>query len=312
VHKIVIADCDHKEIGIELDVFAKNGLECDWRKCVKEEEVIADCSDATVLLIQYARLSRRVMEALPNLRQIVRYGVGYDTVDIPAARELGITVCNIPDYGTGEVADQAMSHTLCLVRKLYLANADIRRGNWNFIDTMPIHRISCLTVGIIGLGRIGREYAKRMNALGARIIATDCRKLEAPDYISMVGFDELLGNSDVISIHCQADGNIGLIGEREFAMMKDGAYLINTARGGIVDEDALDRALSSGKLAGCGLDVASPEPIPADHPLLRHENLTVSPHMAWYSEESARELKRKVAEEAVRFVKGEPVHYPIT
>jgi len=311
-HKIVIADCDHKDIDIEQDIFAKSGLSCDWRKCVTEDEVKSGCADATVLLIQYAHISRSVMEALPSLKLVVRYGVGYDTVDVRAARELGVTVCNVPDYGTNEVADQAMAHTLCLARKLYLANADIRRGNWNFIETIPVYRLSCLTVGIVGFGRIGRQYAKRMNAFGARIIATDQQDLKAPEYVTMVSFEGLLRQSDIISIHCPADGNIDLIDEKEFAMMKDGAYLINTARGGIVNEDALDRALASGKLAGCGLDVVSREPLPADHPLLRHSNLTVSPHMAWYSEESACELKRKVAEEAVRFVAGVPVRYAVT
>jgi D-3-phosphoglycerate dehydrogenase len=312
MHKIVIADCDHDNIDIELEVFAKNGLSCQWRKCISEDEVISGCADAGVLLIQYAKISRRVMQELPNLKQVVRYGVGYDTVDIAAAKELGITVCNIPDYGTNEVADQAMAHTLCLLRKLYLTNTDIRNGKWNFIDTVPINRMSCLTVGIIGFGRIGRQYAKRINAFGCRIITTERKNMGVPDYVTMVSFEELLKQSDIISVHCPANGNIGLIGEKEFALMKDGSFLINTSRGGIIDEDALDKALASGKLAGCGLDVVCSEPLPENHQLLRHKNLTVSPHMAWYSEEAACELKRKVAEEAVRFVKGESVYYPVT
>jgi len=309
--KIVICDCDHKSIEIEEEVLKKHGYTCDWRRCMTEDEVIAGCADATVLLVQYAKVGRRAMEALPNLKQIVRYGVGVDTIDLEAARELGIEVCNVPDYGTFEVADQAMAHTLCLARKLYMTNADIRKGRWNYADAIPMHRLSVMTVGVIGLGRIGKAYAARMHAFGTKVIATDELAKDVPDYVTMVPFEELIKQSDIISIHCPADGNIGLIGEAEFAMMKDGAYLINVSRGGIIDEAALDAALTSGKLAGCGLDVAAKEPIPADHPLLRHPNLLVSPHIGWYSEESADELKRKVAEEALRFVTGEPVHYSV-
>ena len=309
--KIVICDLDHRDINIEKEVFNAAGIEIDWRSCVTEEEVIAGCADANVLLIQYARISQKVMEALPNLKLVVRYGVGYDTVDTKAARKLGVEVCNVPDYGTNEVADQAMAHTLCLVRKLYMTNSDIRQGDWNFINTMPVRRISTLTVGIIGLGRIGMEYAKRMNAFGAKIIASEQRDINPPDYVTMVGLDEVITQSDIISIHCPADDNINLIGEKEFAAMKDGVILINVSRGGIVNEEALNKALASGKLSGCGLDVAAKEPLPKDHPLLRHNNVTVSPHMAWYSEESAKELKRKVAEEAVRFAKGKPVRYSV-
>jgi len=309
--KIVICDLDHKDINTENQVFDAAGIQVDWRNYVTEDEVIEGCADANVLLIQYARISRKVMEALPNLKLVVRYGVGFDTVDIQAAREHGVQVCNVPDYGTNEVADQAMAHTLSLVRKLYMTNDDIRRGDWNFINTMPVRRINTLTTGIIGLGRIGCQYAARMHAFGAKIIATDHRNITPPDYVTMVGLDEIITQSDIISIHCPADGNIDLIGEKEFAAMKDGVILINVSRGGIVNEDALDGALAKGKLAGCGLDVAAKEPIPRDHPLLRHNNVTVSPHMAWYSEESAQELKRKVAEEAVRFAKGEQVKYSV-
>lgn len=310
-HKIVITDCDHESIDIELEVLRKYGLSCDWRNCVSEEALIEQCGDATVFLIQYAKITRRVLEALPNLKQVVRYGVGVDTVDLAAATEHGVQICNVPDYGMNEVADQAMAHTLCLLRKLYMTNARIRSGVWDFNETVPIRRFSCLTVGIVGLGRIGKQYAKRMNGFGFRIIATDDKAFDVPDYVTLVPYEALLKESDIISIHCPADNNIDLVSEREFAMMKDGAYLINVSRGGIVNEDALEHALSSGKLAGAGLDVVLNEPLPAGHPLLRHDNLTISPHMAWYSEESAMELKRKVAEEAVRFVMGEAVHYPI-
>ena len=309
--KIVICDCDHNSVDIEHAVLSRYGYDCDWRRCVTEDEVISGCADATVLLVQYAKVGRRAMQALPNLRQIVRYGVGVDTIDLQAARDHGIQVCNVPDYGTNEVADQAVAHTLCLVRKLCLTNSAVRQGRWNYADTIPVRRLETLTVGVIGLGRISKAYVARMRAFGPKIIAADDFAKDIPDYVTMVGFEALLDQADIISIHCPAEGNIGLIGEREFGMMKDGVYLINVSRGGIIDEEALARALASKKLGGCGLDVAATEPMPADHPLLGYQNLTVSPHMGWYSEEAAEELKRKVAEEAIRFVQGKPVHYSV-
>lgn len=311
-HKIVIADCDHDNIDIELDVLKSRGLPpCDWRRCITEQEVIDGCGDAEVLIIQYAKISRKVMEKLSNLKQVVRYGVGVDTVDLKAAKEHGITVCNVPDYGMNEVADQAMAHTLNLLRKVYLTNEHIREGVWDFNKIVPIHRFSEQTVGIIGLGRIGKQYAKRLHSFGFNIIATDDKVKDVPEYVTMVAYEDLLRRSDVISVHCPADDNIDLIGEREFGLMKDGVYLINVSRGGIVNEQALDRALTSGKIAGAGIDVVAQEPMARDDCLLRHKNLSISPHMAWYSEESAKELKRKVAEEAARFVKGEAVHYSL-
>jgi len=310
-HKIVIADCDLDNIDAELAIFRENGFGCDWRNCIMEDEVIAGCGDATVLIVQYAKLSRRAIAALPKLQLIVCYGTGTDTVDLEAAREHGIRVCNVPDYCTNEVADQAAAHTLSLQRKLYQANIDVRQGRWNYADTMPVRRLGALVVGVIGFGRIGKAYAKRMHAFGASILATASRSQEIPDYVTVVHLDDLLRQSDIISIHCPGDGNENLIGDREFSMMKDGAYLINVSRGIIIDEAALDRALVSGKLAGCGLDVVREEPLPAGHFLLRHSNLTISPHSGWYSEESEQELKRKATEEVLRFIKGEPVHHPV-
>ena len=315
MEKIVISDLDHANIDAELDVFKQHSIEfnpdSDWRAAVSDQDIIDTCGDAAVLCIQYGNITRRVMESLPNLKQIVRYGVGYDTVDVVSAKELGVEVCNVPDYGTSEVADHAVALTLWLHRKLYMTNRDIRNGRWNYIDTIPVKRLSETTVGIIGLGRIGTAYATRMHAFGSRIIAEDDRLVAHPNYVTMVSLEKLLQESDIISIHCPADHAQNLIGSAEFAQMKPDAILINVSRGGIVDEDALEVALATNQIAGCGLDVAKNEPLPKGHPLLKHDNLLISPHMAWYSEESAYELKRKVAEEAARFVNGEAVQYSV-
>jgi len=310
-HKIVISDCDHNSVDIEMSTFRESGLTCDKLQCMTEEELITGCADATVMIVQNARITRNVLQNLPKLKHIVRYGVGFDAVDIGTARELGIQVSNVPDYGTHEVADQAAALTLALYRKLNLADSAVRQGRWNYEEFIPIHRFSALTVGLIGIGRIGEQYALRMNAFGPKIIAVDDKARSIPDFVTIKSFEEVIKQSDIISIHCPADGNIDLIGADEINSMKDGVIIVNVSRGGIINEEALDKALASGKVSGCGLDVTAVEPIPADNPLLRHKNLTITPHMGWYTEEAAKELKQKVAQEAIRFVKGEKILYSV-
>ena len=256
------------------------------------------------------------MEKLrPELKQVVRYGVGVDNVDVKAATELGVTICNVPDYGTNEVADHALSLMLAIHRKIVLMSNYTKDVKWDYTRSIPIHRHSTLTVGIVGIGRIGKAFAKRVHALGCNVIAYDPRfsnKVnEEYSFVSPATMEELIETSDIISIHCPSDDTIGLFDDVAFDNMKNSAYIINTARGGIIDEDALDRALAQGKIAGAAIDVVKKEPMASDSPLFHHENFICTPHMAWYSEEAALELKRKVAEEAVRFARGEKVFYPV-
>lgn len=314
--KIIICDCDHDNVDAEAEVFKKAGVSFSWHHCVKQEDVIRDCNGATVYLNQYAHMDKNIFKAVPTLKCVVRYGVGVDNVNLKDADEYGVQVCNVPDYGTCEVADQALALMMGLVRKVTLVNNDIRNGIWNYAETIPVHRLAVSTVGIIGLGRIGSQFAKRVKALGCRVIAYDVAFGESdrtfPDFVEQVSLEEVLKQSDIISIHSSLnEQTMNLIGKKEFAMMKPSAYIINVARGGIINEDALLDALENKKIAGAGIDVVKAEHLDKDSPLLKYKNLIVSPHMAWYSEEAALDLKRKAAEEAVRFVKGEKVHYPI-
>lgn len=314
--KIIICDCDHQDVDTEKAVFDKAGQPFRWHHCMTQQEVIDECKGAVVFLNQYVRMDKVIFEAIPTLKCIVRYGVGVDNVNVDDATAYGVQVCNVPDYGTNEVADQALALMMNLVRKVYVVNAEVREGIWDYRRTIPIKRNACSTVGIIGLGRIGKAFSRRVHALGCRVIACDplagTEGFEVPDYVTMTDLDTLLRSSDIISIHCSLnETSRGMIGRDELAKMKPTAYLINVARGGIIDEEALDEALTNGVIAGAGLDVVASEHLNADAPLLRHKNFLVSPHMAWYSEESAVELNRKAAEEAVRFLNGEPVHYPI-
>jgi len=309
--KIAITDCDHDNNDMEKKVVTDAGFELEIFQCKTSEEVIEKCKGIPVLINQYVQITEKVFEALPELKLVVRYGVGVNNVDLVAASKHGVQVCNVPDYGMNEVADQAFAMMMALTRKVVLNNRLVREGTWDYSLSIPIFRYNVQTIGIVGIGRIGKEFAKRANSLGARIIACDPVREPIPDYVELVSFEELVKQSDIISIHCPADNNIDMFDEKVFDQMKNTAYLINVSRGGIVNEAALNDALENKKIAGAALDVAVQEPIDTNSPLLKHENFLISPHMAWYSEEAALELKRKVAEESVRFAKGEKVHYPV-
>jgi D-3-phosphoglycerate dehydrogenase len=314
-HMVSIVDCDHESVDIEREVLRDVALgEVAWLKCKTEDEIIAQCAEAEGLILQYAPMSRRVLEKLPRCRVIVRYGVGVDTIDLAAASERRIVVCNVPDYGTHEVSDHALALMLTLTRKTALASAAVKRGQWDYTLTKPVYRHSCQNVGVIGLGRIGRAFAHKTHALGMTVVGCDpyVKQADLPDYIALTDLDDLLRRADVVSVHCPlTEETRHLLDEAKLSLMKPTAYLINTARGHIVDEAALDRQLAEKKLAGAAMDVLAAEPGPATHPLFRHENFYCTPHMAWYSEESARELKRKAAEEVRLVLCGEAPRYQV-
>ena len=313
--KVVITDCDHENIDIEREVLSKNGISFELLECKTEEDLIRECKGVNGFINQYAPITERVLKELPDLKFVVRYGVGVNNVDLNAATKYGVQICNVPDYGMNEVADQALAMMLALTRKIVLMNEFTRKEKWDYQRSIPIYRHSCQTVGIVGVGRIGTSFAKKVHALGCKVVAYDPyypnKKHAAPDFIEFLSLEDVLKTSDVVSIHCPSDHAINLIGEAELKSMKESAYLVNVSRGGIIDEKALDKALSEKWIAGAALDVVLEEPLALDSPLFKHENFICTPHMAWYSEEAALELKRKVAEETARFAKGEEIHYPV-
>ena len=312
--KVIITDCDHDSIDIEKKVFADAEMEVELKQAITEDEVIEQCQDAEIFIVQYAKITKKVMDNCPKLKYVVRYGVGVDTIDVPEATKHGIQVGNVPDYGMNEVADHAIALAMVMVREIVKMNQFTKNEKWDYTKAIPIHRFSELTVGVVGLGRIGRNFAKKMHALGSKVIGTDPYFKATPEtdeYVTAVSVEDVITKSDIISLHCPADGNKDLFNAETFKKMKNSAILINVARGGIINEADLDEALSNGEIAGAGLDCMLGEPVSKDSPLFKHENLVVTPHMAWYSEEAASELKRKVAEESVRFANGEAIHYPI-
>lgn len=316
MNKIMITDCDHKDIDPEKLIFGKAGLEFELVQCKTREDVIDKCKDAVALINQYAPLDRKVFEAIPSLKFIVRYGVGVDNINVKDATEFGIQVCNVPDYGVNEVADHALALMIENTRKVMKMNTQVEAGGWEYAEAIPIRRPAMQTIGIIGLGRIGTAFANRAKAMGYKILGFDVafgiKDRTFPDFVEYVSFDELLRRSDIISIHCSLNETTAdLFNADTFKKMKKGSILINVSRGGIVEEKALFEAVSSGHLGGAGLDVTKCEPLQADHPFRSCKNIIVTPHMAWYSEDSAEELKRKCAEECVSFLTGKSLRYQI-
>ncbi len=313
-YSVVVADCDHASIDIEKAVLAGVVDELPWGKCKTEEELIETCRAADAILMMYAPMTRRVLEKLERCKIIVRYGVGVDTIDLKAAAERGIIVSNVPDYGTQEVSDHALAMMLCLTRKVASANAFVKRGEWDFNLIKPVRRHQEQTIGIVGIGRIGGAMAHKTHALGMKVIAHDpnVRADQLPDYVSLVSLEEVMARADVVSVHCPLqDSTRNLINEKMLRLMKPSAYLVNTARGSIVDEAALEKLLEENAIAGAAMDVLAREPGSMNHPLFKHENFLCTPHMAWYSEESAKELKRKAAEEIRRGLLGEAPNYQV-
>lgn len=313
--KVLITDCDHENIEIEKHIFSKNSVTFELKQCKTEEDIIKWGKGSEVFITQYAPITKKVLDSLPKLKFVIRYGVGVNNVDVEAGTERGVQICNVPDYGINEVADHAIALMLNFTRKIGMMNNYVRLGNWNYQESIPILRQSEQTVGIIGLGRIGSSFAKKIHALGFKVIGFDPKyqhnKSNHSDFINMVTFNELLEKSDIISIHCPLENAYHLIGEVELRKMKSSVYLINVSRGGIINELALDKALKEKRIAGAAVDVVENEPMPENSNLFKHDNFICTPHMAWYSVQAAQELKRKVAEEAIRCLRKIPVQYPI-
>jgi D-3-phosphoglycerate dehydrogenase len=311
--KIVITDLDHPDHVAETTVLERSGLALELLNCRSEEDLIAQARDAEIAINQYAPFTARVLAALPRLKQIIRYGVGVNNIDLDAATQAGVQVCNVPDYGMQEVSDHAIALTLAMLHKIVPMNAATRAGVWDYSLAIPVRRHAALTVGVIGLGRIGRLYAEKMRALKFQVIAHDPFPSTSDDpEIPNRPLHELLEQVDVVAFFCGlSNDTYHLLDAARIERLKDGAFVVNTARGGLIDERSLAEAVAQGRLGGAALDTTEIEPLAADSPLRTCESVLLTPHMAWYSEEAAQELKRKVAEEAVRFATNQPVNWPV-
>jgi D-3-phosphoglycerate dehydrogenase len=303
--KVIITDCDHGNIEEEKKIFGQIGAELVWAQTKQEAELIRVCRDADGLLNQYALLTRKVLENLPKCKAIARYGVGVDSIDLKAATDFGIIVANVPDYCIDEVAIQAVTMLMALIRKIAFFDQKVKSGQWDFRQGTPIHRIRGKVMGLVGCGRIGMEVAKILSSLGVRVIAFDPYIEKAGGGIELVDLETVFKESDFISIHCPLnESTLHLIGEDAFQKMKKRPLIVNTSRGPIIDEKTLVEALQKGLVCGAGLDVMEKEPPDPQNPLLKMENVIFSPHMGFYSEESINELNRRTAESVADVLLG--------
>lgn len=273
---------------------------------------VALAQSAEVLIASTAPMPRELLVQLPQLKGIVRLGIGVDSVDLDASTELGIVVANVPEFCQDEVAEHALGLLLAVTRKIVFADRLTRQGKWvaGIQESMlPMRRLKGQTLGLVGFGRIGQRLAGMAKALGFRIIAADpyvAPKIAEAAGVSLMPLEELLAQADIISLHVPLTPETRcLINSDAFALMKRGAILINTARGPVVDEFALEKALADGHLGGAGLDVLETEPLRIPHPLLEFDNVVVTCHYASCSFEAYADLRRGVSEQAAQILRGE-------
>jgi D-3-phosphoglycerate dehydrogenase len=279
------------------------------------EDILAVGRDADAILVTYAKLPGELLRQFRRCKAIGRFGLGVDNIDIAAAAELGITVTYVPDYCMQEVSDHAMALLLALARKVPQSNALVQAGRWDMPAVVPIHRLAGRVLGLVGFGNIPRALAPKAKAFGLRVVAHDpyvSQHALAAAGVEGMSFDRLLEISDFVSIHAPLlPATRGLFNADVFRKMKQGACLINTARGPLVDEDALLAALDSGRLAGAALDVVAVEPLPKQSRLIGRDNVVLTPHTGFYSVEALNELQTKCAADVARVLSGEKPVYPV-
>jgi D-3-phosphoglycerate dehydrogenase len=310
--KVLVTDAEYKSLDLEAQVLATGGHELVPASCRTPEDVIEAADGMDAALVQYAPITAAVFEARPQLRLLSRYGVGVDSVDTEAAREHGVWVCNVPDYGTTEVALHAVAMLLAVLRNLAGHDREVRAGRWDYHLGGELRRPDSLTLGVVGLGRIGRMTAQRAAPWFGAVVGYDPHLPDSvwPEGFERVDLPDLFARSSAVTLHLPlTDATRGLVGFDLLERMPTGSYVVNTSRGGLVDLDALYEALQSGRLAGAALDVLPQEPPPMDHPLLRHPRALITPHVAWYSEEAEVELRRKAAQNIVDWARtGRPTY----
>jgi D-3-phosphoglycerate dehydrogenase len=279
------------------------------------DDILAVARDADAILVTYAKLPGDLLRQLRRCKAIGRFGLGVDNIDIAAAAELGITVTYVPDYCIQEVSDHAMALLLALARKVPQSNALVQTGRWDMPAVVPIHRLAGRVLGLVSFGNIPRALAPKAKAFGLRVVAYDPyvpQHALAAAGVESMSFDRLLEISDFVSIHAPLlPATRGLFNAEVFRKMKQGACLINTARGPLVDEDALLAALDSGRLAGAALDVVAVEPLPKESRLIGRDNVVLTPHTGFYSVEALNELQTKCAADVARVLSGEKPVYPV-
>jgi D-3-phosphoglycerate dehydrogenase / 2-oxoglutarate reductase len=310
---VAVTDHPFRDLDIERSLLQPQGYRVAEHQCSTADEVAQACVDAVGVLNAYAPMPAEVIGRLERCRAIARYGVGVDTIDLGAATARGIIVSNVPDYCVEEVALHTIALLLAAHRRVVRGDRLVRTGRWEALAAGPVRRLEGQLLGLIGCGRIPRSVATKARALGLRVAAHDPYVADDawPDGVERYAdLGELAAEADFLSVHVPLnDETRHLVDEPLLRSMRDHAVLVNTARGPLVDADALDRALADGWIGGAALDVLDSEPPPPDLALLRHDELVVTAHQAFYSEEALRELQQKAAENLLDALAGRRPRY---
>lgn len=306
--KAVFVEHDYTSIDPDRRIIEAAGAELVDTDRYPRDQAWAMCEDADAVMVRRLTVTRDMISRLRKCQLLVRYGIGVDIIDLEAATERGIIVSHVPNYCQDEVSTQAICLMLACVRRLLLTVDAVRRGRWDVHAGDPIYRLAGQTVGLIGFGTLGQTVARKLQGWNLHLCATDpyvdpgiAERLN----VKLVPFETLLRTSDIVSVHAPLlPETTHLMNDAAFALMKPGAVFVNTARGAIVDEAALLRALERKQLNCAGLDVCEREPLPSDSPLRSHPRIVVTDHIAWYSEESQLDLQRAAAQEVARVCAG--------
>lgn len=312
---IAVADSPFPNLNPAGEVLLELDFELVMADEPTQEGILKVASQADALMVTYGKITADVIAGLKKCKVIGRFGLGVDNIDIDAATKAGIAVVYVPDYCVDEVSDHAMAMLLDLARKTSFSNQLVQSGRWEMPAVTPLSRLRGRTLGLAGFGQIPRAVAPKAQAFGLNVIASDPfvdKDVAAALDVELVDFETLLETSDYVSIHVpMMPETEKLFGADAFAQMKPNALLVNTARGPLVDTDALAKALDAGQLAGAALDVLPVEPPPADSPLMGRDNVIFSPHTAFYSVEALDELQAKAARGVVDVLKGRTPVYPV-
>jgi D-3-phosphoglycerate dehydrogenase len=302
--RVAIADHAFAPIELEKKLFEEIDAELRFSEdALTEDAVLALAEGCDAILCDAAPISRRVLAALPTVKVVSEYGIGVDNIDLAAATELGVWVANVPGFCAEEVSDHTIAAVLALARRLTAFDRVVRSGGWGAASAGPIRRVNTLTVGVVGFGHIGQLVARKARGLGMRVLAhsphTTAERAETVG-AEASEMDALLRESDFVCLHTPATPETrGMLNERALAQMKPTAYVVNVGRGSLVDEAALVEALRGGRIAGAALDVFPQEPPDPTSPLLELDNVLLSPHAAFYSEESLQDLQTSAARNAI-------------
>ena len=309
--RIVITDYSFPNLDVEEGILKPLGYDLvAWKEKRSATELTQLVADADAVITQFAPVNAEVIASMQHAKVIVRYGIGVDNVDLEAAKTRGIPVCNVPDYCVDEVADHTLAFILATTRQVVSNCVLLREGKWGLATSLDqMKAMRDLTVGVVGFGRIGREVAARLRAFKCKVLVHDpvvaAAEIERSGSVP-VTLTELLSTSDVITLHCPSMAQTrGMINRESLATTKRGVIMVNLSRGDLIDSAALTEALQSGHVGAAALDVFAPEPIPADHPILKMSQVIASAHIASCSVPAVRKLRETAANLAVMALRGE-------